>query len=83
MSKIRSLSLSIGLLALASAVYAQDASYPDHNNIDNEDQIDREDELALASTAPHEKSAQELSKQLVPSPPFNWKIRKNLKVFMV
>ena len=64
MSKIRSLSLSIGLLALAGAVSAQDASYPDHNKIDNEDQIDRPDELAQASTTPHEKSAADLSKEL-------------------
>lgn len=64
MSKTRSLSLSIGLLALASAVSAQDASFPDHNKIDNANQIDRTDEVTQASTAPHEKSADEIAKEL-------------------
>jgi hypothetical protein len=64
MFKTSTLCVSIGLLVLASAVSAQDAAYPDHNKIDNENQIDRPDELDQASTAPHEKSADEIAKEL-------------------
>ncbi|NJK88692.1 MAG: hypothetical protein HC923_04350 [Myxococcales bacterium] len=54
----------LGLVFATSAV-AQDTSFPDHNKINNPDQIDRPDELAQASTAPHEKSAADLSKELI------------------
>jgi hypothetical protein len=62
MSKTRSLSLSIGLLVLASAVSAQDAS-----NQDREDDVELGSTASVGTgqTAPGEKSAADLSKELI------------------
>jgi len=64
MFKRCTLPISLGIMALASAVWAQDIPDPILNQIDNENQIDRPDELSQASAAPHEKSADDLAKEL-------------------